>query len=62
MEGYTGYTELHGGLLGGGGRLGGKVQGIRSISGRHKIVGERLRMVQETENSKNVYVQPMDMN
>ena len=40
----------------------GEVQGVRSIIGRHKIDGERLRMVQETENSKNLYVQPMDMN
>ena len=30
---------------GGRGRVGGKVQGIRSIIGRHKIDGERLRMV-----------------
>ena len=42
--------------------VGEKVQGLRSIIGRHKIDGERLRMVQETENSKNLYVQPMDMN
>ena len=27
------------------GRMGGKVQGIRSIIGRHKIHGERLRIV-----------------
>ena len=27
------------------GRIGGKVQGIRSIIGRHKIDGKRLRMV-----------------
>ena len=27
------------------GRMGGKIQGIRSIIGRHKIDGERLRMV-----------------
>ena len=40
----------------------GKVQGIRSIISRHKIDGERPKMVQETENSKNLYVQPMDMN
>ena len=39
-----------------------KVQRIRSISGRHKIDGERSKMVQETEDSKNLYVQPMDMN
>ena len=42
--------------------LGGKLQEIRSIIGRHKIDRERLRMVQETENSKNLNVQPMDMN
>ena len=41
---------------------GGKVQGIRSIIGRHLIDGERSKMVWETENSKNLYVQPMDMN
>ena len=46
----------------GGKEQGGKVQGIRSILSRHKIDGERLRMVQETEDSKNLYVQPMDMN
>ena len=39
-----------------------KVQEIRSINGRYKIDRERLRMVQETEKSKNFYVQPMDMN
>ena len=38
-----------------------KVQG-RSSRIRHKIDGERSKMVQETEDSKNVYVQPMDMN
>ena len=54
MEGYQ--------CRGGGEEWGGKVQGIRSIIGRHNIDGERLRMVQETENSKNLYVQPMDMN
>ena len=37
-------------------------QGIRSIFGRHKMDGDRLRMVQETENSENLCVQPMDMN
>ena len=30
---------------GGGGEWEGKVQGIRSIIGRHKIDGEELRMV-----------------
>ena len=39
-----------------------KVQGIRSINGRHKIDKERLRTVWEMEMSKNLYVQPMDMN
>ena len=47
---------------GGGREEWGKVQGIRSIIGRHKIDGDRLRMVLETEKSKNLYVQPMDMN
>ena len=48
----------------GGGReeQGENVQERRSIIGRHKIDGERSKMVQETENSKNLYVQPMDMN
>ena len=41
---------------------GGKVEGRRSIIGRHKIKGEKSKMVWETENSKNLYVQPMDMN
>ena len=31
-----------------------KVQGRRSITGRHKIDGEGLKMIWETENSKNV--------
>ena len=38
------------------------VQGRRSIVGKHKIDEERSKMVWETEDSKNVYVQPMDMN
>ena len=42
--------------------LGETVQGLRSIIGRHKIDRERSKMVAETENSKNLYVQPMDMN
>ena len=41
---------------------GAKVTEKRSIIGRQKIDGERSKMVQETENSKNLYVQPMDMN
>ena len=28
----------------------------------YKIDGERLRMIKETEKSKNLHVQPMDMN
>ena len=47
---------------GGGKRMGEKVQGIRSIIGRHKIDRGRLRIVQEMEKLKNVYVQLMDMN
>ena len=35
----------HGGLSVGRGRMGVKVQGIRSINGRYKIDRERLRMV-----------------
>ena len=46
----------------GGEEQGENVQGIRSIIGRHKIDGEKSKMAQETENSKNLYVQPMDMN
>ena len=39
-----------------------KVQRRRSIISRHKIVGEEIQMVQETEDSKNLHVQPMDTN
>ena len=42
--------------------LGEKVQGRRNMVSRHKVVGERSKMVWETEDSKNLYVQPMDMN
>ena len=42
-------------------KQGEKVQGIRSINGRHKI-DRRLRIVQEMEKPKNLYVRPMDMN
>ena len=42
-------------------RMGEKVQGIRSTMGIYKIDGERLRMIKETEKSKNLHVQPMDM-
>ena len=47
---------------GGGEEQDGKVQGRRSIISGHKIDGEREKMGQETESSKNLYVQPMDMN
>ena len=54
----------HGGYQwgGGGGKLGEKVQGIRSINARYKIDRGRLRTVWEMEKPKNLYVQPMDMN
>ena len=52
MEGYRWGGE--------GERMGEKVQGIRSINGRYKI--DRLRIVQEMEKPKNLYVQPKDMN
>ena len=41
--------------------MGEKVQGVRSINGRHKIDRERLRIVLEMEKPKNLYVQPMNM-
>ena len=47
---------------GGEGNSAEKVQGIRSIIGRYKVDGERSKMVQETEDSKNLYVHPMDRN
>ena len=46
----------------GGEEWGRKVQGIRSTMGMYKIDGERLRMIKETEKSKNLHVQPMAMN
>ena len=46
----------------GGGEWEKKVQGIKSVIAGHKIDKERSTMVEETENSKNLYVQPMDMN
>ena len=39
-----------------------KVQGKRSMVSRHTVDREREKMVWETEDSKNLYVQPMDMN
>ena len=48
MEGYQ---------WGGGGRkMGEKVQGTRSINDRYKIDKGRLRIVQEMERPKNLYV------
>ena len=41
---------------------GGKVQGIRSINGRHKIDRGRLTIVCKMEKPKNLQVQLMDMN
>ena len=38
------------------GRMGEKVQGIRSINGRYKIDRGRLRIVWEMEKLKNLYV------
>ena len=44
------------------GRMGKKVQGIRSINDRYKIDRGRLRTVWEMEKPKNLYVRPMAMN
>ena len=41
---------------GGGGRIGGKVQGIRSINGWYKIDRGRLRTIWEMEKPKKLYV------
>ena len=38
------------------GRMGEKVQGIRSINGRYKIDRVRLRIVWEMEKPKNLYI------
>ena len=46
----------------GSGENGENIQGIRSIIGRYKIDRGRLRIVQEMENPKNLYIKPMDMN
>ena len=43
---------------GGAGRMGEKVQGIRSISGRYKIDGGRLRIVWEIEKQKTYMYDP----
>ena len=42
--------------------MGEKVQGLRSINGRYKIDRLKLRIVQEIEKPKNLYIRPMDMN
>ena len=55
----------HGGLSVGKGKRendGEKIQGITSINGRYKIDRGRLRIVQEMENPKHLYVEPIDMN
>ena len=41
---------------GGEGRIGEKVQGIRSINGRYKIDRGSLRIVWEMEKPKNLYI------
>ena len=46
---------------GGGGEWGEKIQGIRSIIGRYKMDRGRLRIVQEMEKPKNLYVQSVDI-
>ena len=40
----------------GGGRMGGKVQGIRRVIGRYKIDMGWLRIVWEMEKPKNLHV------
>ena len=42
--------------------MGEKLRGIRSIIGTYKIHRGNLRIVQEMEKPKNLYVQPMDIN
>ena len=44
------------------GGMGEKLQGIRGINGRYKIDRGRLKIVQEMEKPKNLYVGPIDMN
>ena len=45
-----------------GGSMGGKVRGMRSISGRYRIDGGRVRTVQEMETPKNLHARCKDMN
>ena len=42
--------------------MGEKAQGIRNINCRYKIDRVRIRIAWEMERTKNLYVQPMDMN
>ena len=42
------------------GRMGKKVQGLRSIIGRYKIDRGMLRIVQEMKKPKNLYAGPND--
>ena len=44
------------------GRMGEKVQGIRSINGRYKTDRGRLRIVWEMDKPKNLYVRPKNIN
>ena len=44
------------------GRIGAKVQVLKSIIGRYKIDRGRLRIVWEMQKPKNLYVGQMDMN
>ena len=44
------------------GKMGEKVRRLRSKIGRYKIDRGRLRIVQEMEKPKNLYVRPMGMN
>ena len=44
------------------GRMGEKILGIRSMNGRYKIDRGKLRILQEMEKPKNLYIGPMDMN
>ena len=53
MEGYQCWGEQ--------GEWGKKVQGIKSIIGRHKIDKGWLRIVQGMEKPKALNVQPVDM-
>ena len=44
------------------GRMGEKLQGIRSIIGRYKIDRGEVKNSIGNRGAKNLYVQPMDMN